>query len=132
MMSNTFGAPFGGTTRGAHQAFESVAFSVITPPKAGGGGGSCLPSIVVVALGSPSVPVTCWESAAVVPNTSNKKQKMKARISSRSFVPIILSMTRLLLGLVLKTVPVDETYNHNIDRHPVSKVLLRPWLHVMK
>ena len=53
IMSNTFGAPFGGTTRGAHQALDSVAFSLITPPNAGSGGGSCLPVIVVVASGEP-------------------------------------------------------------------------------
>jgi hypothetical protein len=28
---NTLGAPFGGTTRGAHQAVDSEAFSLITP-----------------------------------------------------------------------------------------------------
>ena len=59
MMSNTLGAPFGGTTRGAHQAVDSEAFSLITPPKAGGGGGSCFPSMVVVAPGEPGTPVTC-------------------------------------------------------------------------
>jgi hypothetical protein len=52
-------APFGGTTRGAHQAFDSEAFSLITPPNFDGGGGSCFPSIVVVAPGEPGVPVTC-------------------------------------------------------------------------
>jgi hypothetical protein len=59
MMSNTLGAPFGGTTRGAHQAFDSEAFSLITPPKFGSGGGSCFPSIVVVAPGEPGTPVAC-------------------------------------------------------------------------
>jgi hypothetical protein len=59
MMSSTLGAPFGGTTRGAHQAFESAAFSVITPPKAGSGGGSCLPLIVAVASGEPGAAGCC-------------------------------------------------------------------------
>jgi hypothetical protein len=49
MMSNTLGAPFGGTTRGAHQACDSEAFSLITPPNFGSAGGSCFPSSVVVA-----------------------------------------------------------------------------------
>src|SRR5271157_3961357 len=49
IMSSTLGAPFGGTTRGAHQAFDSEALSLITPPKFGSGGGSCFPLIVVVA-----------------------------------------------------------------------------------
>src|SRR6476619_1952461 len=59
MMSSTLGAPFGGTTRGAHQAFDSEAFSLITPPNFGSGDGSCLPSRVVVAPGEPGTPVTC-------------------------------------------------------------------------
>src|SRR5260221_7939010 len=63
MMSNTLGAPFGGTTRGAHQACDSEAFSPITPPNFGSGGGSCFPSIVVVAPGEPGVPVICWAIA---------------------------------------------------------------------
>src|SRR4029453_12216478 len=58
MMSNTLGAPFGGTTRGAHQGFDSEAFSLITPPNAAGGGGICFPVMVVVAPGEPNSPVT--------------------------------------------------------------------------
>src|SRR6185295_844286 len=60
MISSTLGAPFGGTTRGAHHAFDSEACSLISPPNFGAGGGSCLPSIVVVAPGDPGVPVTFW------------------------------------------------------------------------
>src|SRR6478609_10797905 len=63
MMSSTLGAPFGGTTRGGHHAFDSDAFSLITPPNAGSGGGSCLPVIVVVASGEPGTPVTCCADA---------------------------------------------------------------------
>jgi hypothetical protein len=59
MMSNTLGAPFGGTTRGGYQGLESWVLSLMTPPNAGGGGGSCFPFIVVVAPGEPSVPVAC-------------------------------------------------------------------------
>src|SRR5436190_24382680 len=60
MMSSTLGAPFGGTTRGAHHGVDSDAFSLITPPNFGSGGGSCVPVIVVVAPGEPGVPVvTC-------------------------------------------------------------------------
>src|SRR5215472_16007254 len=60
MMSSTLGAPFGGTTRGGHHGVDSDAFSLITPPNFGSGGVSCCPSIVVVALGDPGTPVTCW------------------------------------------------------------------------
>src|SRR6266581_1648870 len=62
-MSSTLGAPFGGTTRGGHHGFESLALSLITPPNLVGGGGSCLPSIVIVALGDPGVPLICWAIA---------------------------------------------------------------------
>src|SRR5512136_3301739 len=63
MMSSTLGAPLGGTTRGAHQAFDSEAFSLITPPNFGSGGGSWLPLMVVVALGEPGTPVIFWAMA---------------------------------------------------------------------
>jgi hypothetical protein len=59
MIRSTFGAFLGGTTRGAHQALDWRASSLIVPPNFGSGGGSCLPSIVVVALGEPRVPVIC-------------------------------------------------------------------------
>ena len=68
MITRTFGAPFGGTTRGGHHAFDSVAFSLITPPNFGSGGGSCLPLIVVVALGEPGVPMICCALRGVTPN----------------------------------------------------------------
>src|SRR5205809_4636421 len=62
MMSRMFGAPLGGTTRGGQYGLESVAASLITPPKGIGGGGSCFPSMVVVAPGEPGVPVV-WTCA---------------------------------------------------------------------
>ena len=37
--------------RGGHHGVDSDAFSLITPPNSGTGGGSCLPLMVVVALG---------------------------------------------------------------------------------
>src|SRR5882724_7233303 len=63
MISRMLGAPLGGTTFGGHHVFDSVASSLITPPNLGGGGGSCLPSMVIVALGNPSVPLICWAYA---------------------------------------------------------------------
>src|SRR5712664_815745 len=65
MMSRTLGAPLGGTTRGGHHAFDSVALSLMTPPNFGSGGGSCLPLMVAVALGEPNSPVTCCASLDV-------------------------------------------------------------------
>src|SRR5262245_8050204 len=63
MMSSTLGAPLGGTTRGAHHAFDWAAFSLMTPPNFGSGGGSCFPEMVVVALGEPGAPVVCGAGA---------------------------------------------------------------------
>ena len=60
MISRTLGACLGGTMRGAHHGFDCRASSLITPPNFGSGAGSCLPSIVVVALGEPGTPVVCW------------------------------------------------------------------------
>src|SRR6266481_9370883 len=62
MMSRILGAFFGGTMRGAHQILDWRAPSLITPPNFGSGAGSCLPSMVVVALGEPGSPVVCWAS----------------------------------------------------------------------
>src|SRR5262245_10607591 len=76
IISRTLGAPFGGTTRGAHQGFDCKAPSLITPPNFGSGGGSCLPSMAVVALGEPGVPVICWAKdravARLKSTTANK------------------------------------------------------------
>src|ERR1700680_2740651 len=73
MISRTFGAPLGGTTDGCQYGLESLAFSLITPPNFGGSGGSCLPSIVVVALGEPGVPSICWAWAVKVASGSSRK-----------------------------------------------------------
>src|SRR6266498_6143053 len=66
MMSRMLGACLGGTMRGAHQAFDCRALSLITPPNFGSGGGSCFPLIVVVAPGEPGVPVGCWANVGKV------------------------------------------------------------------
>ncbi len=90
MMSSTLGAPFGGTTRGAHQAFDSEAFSLITPPNFGSGGGSCFPLMVVVALGEPSSPVTCCATAAAFASmnaTMNTKAIKRNDFVLMSFFP---------------------------------------------
>src|SRR5215467_10988517 len=63
MMSKMFGAPLGGTACGGQYGLEFLASMLITPPKGGCGGGRYFPSIVVVALGEPGVPVICCASA---------------------------------------------------------------------
>jgi hypothetical protein len=80
MISSTLGAPFGGTTRGAHHGFDCRAPSLITPPNFGSGGGSCLPSIVAVALGEPRVTLTCCaETADIVAQVTRKVSDSVAR-----------------------------------------------------
>jgi hypothetical protein len=73
MMSSTLGAPLGGTMRGGHQGVESFALSLITPPNFGAGAGSCFPSMVVVALGEPNVPVVCCARAVRAASRNIKK-----------------------------------------------------------
>src|SRR6266436_5729620 len=68
MMRRILGAPLGGTTRGGQYGLESVAASLITPPKGSGGGGICFPSIVTVASGEPGVPLICWAGAGEATN----------------------------------------------------------------
>src|SRR5215472_7385814 len=63
MMSKTLGAPLGGTTVGGQYGLESLEPKLIVPPNGAGGGGRYLPSIVVVALGEPGVPVGCCPAA---------------------------------------------------------------------
>jgi hypothetical protein len=83
MISRTLGAPFGGTTRGAHHGFDCSASSRITPPNFGSGGGSCVPGIEVVALGDPGVPVTCCAIALVVSSAMTNEATTRVGRSSR-------------------------------------------------
>src|SRR4029453_19183888 len=75
MIKSTLGAPLGGTTVGGQYGLESTAVSLITPPNLGSGGGSCFPSIVVVALGEPGMPVVwiCAEAEAATAMTAAAK-----------------------------------------------------------
>src|SRR5689334_15591930 len=80
MMRRMLGAPLGGTTVGGHHGLESTALSLITPPNFGSGGGSCFPSMVVVALAEPGVPVvwTCARAEGAAAMTA------AARIAARN------------------------------------------------
>jgi hypothetical protein len=78
MINSTLGAPFGGTTWAGQYGLESVAFMLITPPKAGGGGGRYFPSMLVVALGEPGTPVVCW----AIPGIAAKEKNNPASASS--------------------------------------------------
>jgi hypothetical protein len=69
------GAPLGGTTVGGQPGLESTALRLILPANGGGGFGIYFPSMVVVALGEPGVPVvwTCalTEDAAAITAAAN-------------------------------------------------------------
>src|SRR5580692_7187967 len=80
MMSKTFGAPLGGTIRGGHHGVESFALSLMTPPNFGGGGGICFPSMVVVALAEPGVPVTCCAFAFVARSPRTVRNPTRPRL----------------------------------------------------
>src|SRR5512143_254246 len=101
MMSSTLGAPLGGTTRGAHQAFDSEVFSLITPPNFGSGGGSCFPLSVVVALGEPNSPVTCCAAAGPATSTSTA---IKADNREQTFVVYLIYILPSLSTLVAPAV----------------------------
>src|SRR5512132_672852 len=72
MIKSTLGAPLGGTTVGGQYGLESTAVSLITPPNFGSGGGICRPSIVIVALVEPGVPVICWALLGTAVNMAVK------------------------------------------------------------
>ena len=83
MMSRMLGAPVGGTIRGAHQGVDFRAFRSISPPKGGAGGGSWSPGMEVVALGDPSLPVTCW---ALVGRAVSEKRPAVNKINEDGFM----------------------------------------------
>src|SRR5512136_2627060 len=99
MINSTLGAPLGGTTLGDHHAFDSEAFSLITPPNFGSGGGSCFPSMVVVAPGDPGTPVVSTAKAGAA---ASRAAPLMARIDWATvllfispFFVTLLSITHL-------------------------------------
>src|SRR5271170_3525706 len=70
MIRRMLGAPLGGTMRGGHHTFDPSRVSLITPPNGGGGAGSCFGLTVVVALGEPETPLTCWAGAGSATNSA--------------------------------------------------------------
>src|SRR6516165_3617359 len=78
MMSRMFGAPLGGTTRAGQYGVDCAALRSILPSNFCGGGGSWLPSMVVVALGEPGVPVICCALAITTGNTSSAQLRSHA------------------------------------------------------
>ena len=82
MINSTFGALFGGTMRGVHRGFDCRASFSITPPNFWAGGGSCFPLMVVVALGEPGTPVTCYAVARLDASIASR-QCSRLQLSGR-------------------------------------------------
>src|SRR5262249_44620568 len=93
MMRRMFGAPLGGTTRGGHHGVDCSALRSILPPKGGAGGGSCFPSIVVVASGEPSTPVTCWAVAGRAGTRSNTTDATAPTPRRNQLIGLFLSLS---------------------------------------
>src|SRR5262245_36585415 len=97
MIRRTLGASLGGTTRGGQKDVDCATLRSILPPNLKGGCGSCLPSIVVVALGEPGTPVICCATAtsgttgaaAIRPNrmAENASRVMGVLLGGRQFTP---------------------------------------------
>jgi len=112
MISRMFGAPFGGTTRGAHHGVESFQLSLITPPNFGGGAAAvCLQSLSSrrVPLAAPSpLARTQAKSPASPPKISQPLRKGKtchsARISSSA-----LSLSNVIGQAMLSPMQRSET-----------------------
>ena len=92
MISKTLGAPLGGTTVGGQYGLESLASRLIVPPNGAGGGGRYLPSIVVVALGEPGVPVVCWAKVEPAVRARTEADNTNARMVGVEFM-VRLPMT---------------------------------------
>src|SRR4029453_1226702 len=100
MIRSTLGAPFGGTIVGGQNGLESGAVSLITPPNFGSGAGVWFPSIVVVALGGPGVPVV-WTCAMSEGEATNK---------AAAKIPLWRISVFVFMGLtcvVLDKIPMD-------------------------
>src|SRR5262245_48991960 len=71
MINSTLGAPLGGSMRAGQKGLEPWVVRSMVPPNFCGGGGICVPSMVVVALGEPGVPVICWAWAGNASSNAN-------------------------------------------------------------
>jgi hypothetical protein len=76
----------GGTTLDGQNGLESLASILIVPPNGAGGGGRYLPSIVVVALGEPGVPVVCWAKVEPTVRARMEADNINARMVGVEFM----------------------------------------------
>src|ERR1044071_865807 len=123
MISSTLGAPLGGTTRAGQYGFESFASRLISPWKPGAGLGRYRPSMVVVALGEPGVPVI--SCAAVGPawqrnaprRTTVDHVKYWIRIDELRY-RLRLSRVERITGCFLKSSPAFRMRHATVWRLP--------------
>src|SRR5208337_397401 len=82
MMSNTLGAPLGGTMRGAQHGVESRESRLMTPRKGGSGAGKGVPGFrdSVPAAEQPSGEFCCAEAAPAANVASEQAVRTKQRI----------------------------------------------------
>src|SRR5262249_47254272 len=96
MVGRTCGAPGGGTTRMGQYGVDCAALRSILPSNFCGGGGNWFPSIVVVALGDPGVPVICCGNAGSVVNSA-------ARVTIEAVV--IKGFARMITSEIIALAP---------------------------
>src|SRR5271169_4497300 len=74
MIRRIFGAPFGGTMRGAQQGFDSAALRLMTPPKGAGSGGNCFSVLSdCVAAGEQTSGATCCANAPAAAQVASNR-----------------------------------------------------------
>src|SRR6516225_4649486 len=105
MISNMFGASFGGTTRGGQYGLESLASKLMTPPKGGRWDGRHVPLIVLVALGEPGTPLICWASTGAAASRKNRPAKDDPRPLRLCFRVSEAFKFLVILRLALETGP---------------------------
>src|SRR5437763_14991007 len=120
MIKSTLGAPLGGTMVGGKYGLESTAVSLITLPNFGSGGGICLPSMVVVALGEPGVPVV-WTCAIT---EGEAAIKVAAKIPlTRISVFVFMGLTSVVLEKI--RMDVNGDFAGFIESQPWASCLER-------
>ena len=83
--------------RGRPLRLGFLAFRLISPPNGAADGGRYLPSMVVVALGDPGMPVICWACAVPAATWSGKHASATQRLLTNRRVAVLHAMARFSL-----------------------------------
>ena len=132
MMSRILGAPLRGVMRGGQYGLDFCAVSPIRPPKPGGGAGSWLPSIAIVALGDPGVPVICWACVRGVarqrpvakrpPRIELKRTLVGRTMTSSHRTGKHKRMDGRIVSLVRSYIDLCQTSTTRLDRRCLEKL----------